>query len=82
MEAQTPNRREIGAFFSKYGIYFAFVLLAGALAIWSPAFRTLGNLENILQQITQKEFQFLEIVGGFFGLLIGIIQVIIAILLK
>jgi uncharacterized membrane protein YheB (UPF0754 family) len=40
------------------------------------------KLENILQQITQKEFQFLEIVGGFFGLLIGIIQVIIAILLK
>jgi uncharacterized membrane protein YheB (UPF0754 family) len=40
------------------------------------------KLENILQQITKKEFQFLEIVGGFFGLLIGIVQVVIAILLK
>jgi uncharacterized membrane protein YheB (UPF0754 family) len=40
------------------------------------------KLENILQQITQKEFQFLEFVGGFFGLLIGIVQVVIAILLK
>jgi uncharacterized membrane protein YheB (UPF0754 family) len=40
------------------------------------------KLENILQQITKKEFQFLELVGGFFGLLIGIVQVIIALLLK
>ena len=52
MEASTANRRDIVAFFSKYGIYFAFVLLAGGLAIWSQPFRTLGNIENILQQIS------------------------------
>ncbi|HEX3626578.1 MAG TPA: ABC transporter permease [Verrucomicrobiae bacterium] len=52
MPAQTINWRNTGAFFSKYGIYFAFVLLAGTLAIWEPPFRTLGNLENILQQIS------------------------------
>lgn len=52
MEAPTANRREFVAFFSKYGIYFAFVLLSGGLAIWSPPFRTLGNIENILQQIS------------------------------
>ncbi len=38
------------------------------------------KLENILQQITQKEFQFLEFIGGFFGFLIGLIQVLIALL--
>jgi ribose/xylose/arabinose/galactoside ABC-type transport system permease subunit len=52
MPAQTLNWRNTGAFFSKYGIYLAFVLLAGTLAIWEPAFRKLGNLENILQQIS------------------------------
>jgi ribose/xylose/arabinose/galactoside ABC-type transport system permease subunit len=52
MPAQTNNSRNTGAFFSKYGIYFAFVLLAGTLAIWEPSFRKLGNLENILQQIS------------------------------
>ncbi len=52
METQTGNWRNAGAFFSKYGIYFAFVLLAGTLAIWSPPFRTLSNIENILQQIS------------------------------
>src|SRR5580692_472291 len=52
MEARTINWRNTGAFFSKYGIYFAFVLLAGTLAIWEPPFRTLGNIENILQQIS------------------------------
>ncbi len=36
------------------------------------------KLENILSQITKKEFKFLEIVGGIFGLLIGIAQVLIA----
>ncbi|HEY2083372.1 MAG TPA: ABC transporter permease [Verrucomicrobiae bacterium] len=39
-------------FLSKYGIYFAFVLLAGTLAITSPPFRTLSNARNILQQIS------------------------------
>lgn len=52
METSTANWRSVGAFFSKYGIYFAFVLLAGTLAAWKPAFRTLGNIENILQQIS------------------------------
>ncbi len=40
------------------------------------------KLENILQQITQKEFVFLEIIGGIFGILIGIAEVLIAILVK
>ncbi len=35
------------------------------------------KLEDILQQITKKEFQFLEVIGGFFGLLIGVIQVLV-----
>lgn len=52
METSTANSRSVGAFLSKYGIYFAFVLLSGTLAIWSPPFRTLGNIENILQQIS------------------------------
>ncbi len=34
------------------------------------------KLEDILNQITKKEFQFLEVIGGVFGLLIGIVQVI------
>lgn len=38
------------------------------------------KLEDILDQITKKEFKFLEIVGGFFGLVIGLIQVAITIL--
>ena len=38
------------------------------------------KLENILSQITKKEFQFLEFIGGVFGLLIGIIQVLLGIL--
>jgi len=33
------------------------------------------KLENILDQITKKEFLFLEFIGGVFGFLIGIIQV-------
>jgi uncharacterized membrane protein YheB (UPF0754 family) len=40
------------------------------------------KLEDILNQITKKEFKFLELIGGVFGFLIGIIQVVIAILLK
>jgi uncharacterized membrane protein YheB (UPF0754 family) len=38
------------------------------------------KLEDILNQITKKEFKFLEFIGGFFGLLIGLIQVIVAML--
>ncbi|MCW3091378.1 MAG: hypothetical protein JWP81_2447 [Ferruginibacter sp.] len=37
-----------------------------------------GKLEDILNQITQKEFKFLEVIGGGFGLLIGFGQVLIA----
>jgi uncharacterized membrane protein YheB (UPF0754 family) len=38
------------------------------------------KLEDILNQITKKEFKFLEIIGGVFGLLIGLIQVLIQLL--
>jgi uncharacterized membrane protein YheB (UPF0754 family) len=37
------------------------------------------KLEDILKQITKKEFLFLEFVGGFFGFLIGLFQLLIAI---
>ena len=40
------------------------------------------KLENILLQITKREFKFLEFIGGFFGLLIGIVQVVITVLTK
>lgn len=40
------------------------------------------KLENILLQITKREFKFLEFIGGFFGLLIGIVQIVIAALTK
>ena len=38
------------------------------------------KLEDILNQITKKEFKFLEFIGGFFGLLIGLIQVAVSLL--
>ncbi|MGG9964532.1 DUF445 domain-containing protein [Ferruginibacter sp. SUN106] len=38
------------------------------------------KLEDILNQITKREFQFLEVIGGFFGLLIGLLQVLIQVL--
>ena len=40
------------------------------------------KLEDILNQITKKEFKFLEIIGGGFGLLIGLAQVIVAFFTK
>ena len=40
------------------------------------------KLEDILNQITKKEFTFLEFIGGFFGLLIGLIQVLVSLLTK
>lgn len=52
MEAPAKNHPSAAVFLSKYGIYFAFVVLAGVLAITSPPFRTLSNVENILQQIS------------------------------
>lgn len=38
------------------------------------------KLEEILISITKREFQFLEVVGAVFGLLIGIVQVVFMIL--
>ena len=40
------------------------------------------KLEDILDQITKKEFKFLEAIGGAFGLLIGLAQVLVAYLTK
>lgn len=40
------------------------------------------KLEDILNQITKREFKFLEFVGGFFGFIIGIIEVAIHLLTK
>jgi len=37
-------------FFAKYGIFCAFALLAGALAVVSPSFLTESNLVNVLRQ--------------------------------
>ena len=36
------------------------------------------KLEDILNQITKKEFKFLEIIGGVFGLLIGLVEVLVS----
>jgi uncharacterized membrane protein YheB (UPF0754 family) len=38
------------------------------------------KLEDILNQITKKEFQFLEVIGAVFGLLIGLLQLLIQVL--
>lgn len=38
------------------------------------------KLEDILNQITKKEFLFLEFIGGAFGFIIGLIQVLVGIL--
>lgn len=38
------------------------------------------KLEDILNQITKKEFKFLEIIGAVFGLMIGLAQVLVAFL--
>jgi uncharacterized membrane protein YheB (UPF0754 family) len=40
------------------------------------------KLEDILNQITKKEFHFLEVIGGVFGFFIGILQVLIALFIK
>jgi ribose/xylose/arabinose/galactoside ABC-type transport system permease subunit len=47
---ETNKLKNAGVFFSKYGIHFAFVLLAGVMALVSPPFRSLSNIKNILQQ--------------------------------
>ena len=38
------------------------------------------KLEDILNQITKKEFKFLEIIGGVFGLFIGLAEVLVTFL--
>ena len=40
------------------------------------------KLEDILNQITKREFKFLEFIGGFFGLLIGLIEVAVSLLTR
>jgi len=35
------------------------------------------KLEDILSQITKKEFQFLEVIGAVFGFIIGLLQVLL-----
>jgi uncharacterized membrane protein YheB (UPF0754 family) len=40
------------------------------------------KLENMLDQITKKEFKFLEVIGAAFGLLIGLVQVALTIISK
>jgi uncharacterized membrane protein YheB (UPF0754 family) len=40
------------------------------------------KLEDMLDQITKKEFKFLEIIGAVFGLLIGILQVFLTFITK
>ena len=38
------------------------------------------KLEDMLDQITKKEFKFLEVIGAVFGFLIGLVQLIVSIL--
>lgn len=40
------------------------------------------KLEDILNQITKREFKFLEVIGALFGFMIGIVEVLVAIFLK
>lgn len=44
--------KKAGAFLSKYGIYVAFILLTGILAVISPPFMAPSNVINILRQIS------------------------------
>jgi ribose/xylose/arabinose/galactoside ABC-type transport system permease subunit len=52
MDSSLKKSPNFATSFSRYGIYFAFVLLTGYLAVTSPYFRTFSNFENILQQIS------------------------------
>ncbi len=52
METEYKIFKKAGAFLSKYGIYFAFLLLTCILAIISPPFLTTSNIINILRQIS------------------------------
>ena len=41
------------------------------------------KIEKRLHTIfTKKEFKFIEFIGGFFGLLIGIVKIVVAVLTK
>jgi uncharacterized membrane protein YheB (UPF0754 family) len=40
------------------------------------------KMEEILDSIMAKEFRFLELLGGFFGLIIGFLQMALAIWIK
>lgn len=40
------------------------------------------KLEDILNQITKREFKFLELIGGVFGFVIGLSQVLVAFLTR
>ena len=46
------NLKKARAFLSKYGIYFAFLLLTAILSVISPPFLTPSNIINILRQIS------------------------------
>ncbi len=46
------NFKKAGSFLTKYGIYFAFLLLTVILSIISPPFLTPSNIINILRQIS------------------------------
>ena len=46
------NFKKVVSFLTKYGIYFAFLLLTGILSIISPPFLTPSNIINILRQIS------------------------------
>lgn len=52
MGTRKNNFKNAEAFLSKYGIYFAFLLLTCTLAIISPPFLTPSNIINILRQIS------------------------------
>jgi ribose/xylose/arabinose/galactoside ABC-type transport system permease subunit len=69
MESSAGKWRAAGMFLSKYGVYFAFVLLTTSMAVVSAPFRTLSNVENILQQtsvngILAVGMTFVVITGG------------------
>jgi inositol transport system permease protein len=51
-EARVKKLRKVSYFFGTYGIYIAFVLITGILAIVSPPFFTPSNIINILRQIS------------------------------
>ncbi len=51
-DRRADKLRSAARFFSKYGIYFALILLVSVLAVISPPFFTAANLIDILRQIS------------------------------